>query len=121
MEIVKSFGYAIRGLRHVLAFERNARVHLLVAIGVISVGTILPLSPGELAAILVAVILVFLAEIINTAFEKTLDIISPEHHAQVRVVKDMAAGAVIVTAVGAVVIGAVIFWPYLAEAIWESQ
>jgi len=80
-------------------------------------GLLLRLTPGDLAAILLAVIVVFFAEIMNTAFEKTLDIVEPHHHPQVKLIKDMAAGAVLVTAIAAVAIGIVIFTPYLA-AIW---
>ncbi len=55
----------------------------------------------------------FLAEVLNTAIEKTLDLIEPEHNGKVAIIKDMAAGAVLVAAVGAFIIGSVIFWPYL--------
>jgi diacylglycerol kinase len=70
-----------------------------------------------LAAILLAIIIVFFAEIMNTAFEKTLDLVEPNHHPQVKLIKDMAAGAVLITAVTAVAIGLVIFPPYLL-ALW---
>ena len=115
--LTTSFGHAWRGVRYVVKYEKNARIHLLFAIIVLMAGFLLQLSNGDLAAILLAIIIVFFAEIMNTAFEKTLDIVEPNHHPQVKVIKDMAAGAVLVTALAAVVIGVVIFTPYLVS-IW---
>ena len=115
--IASSFKHAWNGVLYVFKHERNARIHLLFAIIVLSFGFFLGLSHGDLAAILFAVIIVFFAEIMNTAIEKTLDIVEPNHHPQVKLIKDMAAGAVLVTAAAAVVIGVVIFAPYL-DALW---
>jgi diacylglycerol kinase len=80
-------------------------------------GVYVGLSAVELAAIFFAVVVVFVAEITNTAIEKTLDLVEPGHHPQVGLVKDMAAGAVLVAAAAAVAIGVVIFTPYLVE-LW---
>ena len=115
--LTRSVGHATRGLMYVLKHEANARIHLLFAIGVMVIGLVLQVATTGLAALMFAIILVFLAEIINTAFEKTLDLVEPNHHPQVKLVKDMAAGAVLVTAVAAVSIGAVIFTPYLVK-LW---
>lgn len=71
------------------------------------------ISNTELAALFFAILLVFLAEVVNTALEKTLDLIEPNHHDQVGVIKDIAAGAVLVAAIGAAGIGAAVFLPYL--------
>ncbi len=111
--LVASFKHAINGLRYVVRHERNARIHLVFAILVLVAGAIVKLSSLALAAVLFAIILVFLAEIINTAFEKTLDIVEPNHHPTVKLIKDMAAGAVLVTAVAAIIIGVVVFTPYV--------
>lgn len=97
--------------------EKNARIHLVFAIAVLALGLMLRITSGDLAAILLAVIIVFFAEIMNTAFEKTLDLVQPNHHPQVKLIKDMAAGAVMVSATAAVVIGIVIFTPYLV-GLW---
>lgn len=111
--LISGFRFALVGLMHILRSEQNARIHLGVAVIVLVLGFILRLSPAELAAIFFAVIIVFLAEVLNTAIEKTLDLIEPEHNGKVAIIKDMAAGAVLVAAVGALIIGAVIFWPYV--------
>jgi diacylglycerol kinase (ATP) len=115
--LFKSFGYALRGIEYVIRYERNARIHLLVAILALLLGLELRVSDAQLAAIFFAVIIVFLAEIINTAFEKTLDLVSPDYHPQVKIVKDMAAGAVLVAAGGAVIIGLMIYTPYVVKLL----
>jgi diacylglycerol kinase len=60
-----------------------------------------------------------MAEITNTALEKTLDLVSPEHSLKVKTIKDMTAGAVLVASVGAVIIGVAIFYPYLLGWLWR--
>jgi len=85
----------------------------VVAVLVVSAALILQLPATEVAAVLFAILVVFLAEIFNTAIEKTLDLVQPDHHEQVRLVKDMAAGAVLVAAAGAVAIGIIVFGPHL--------
>ena len=113
----KSFGHSLTGLKYVVRYERNARIHLVFAILALLLGLELRVTDAQLAAIFFAILIVFLAEIINTAFEKTLDLVSPEHHPQVKLVKDMAAGAVLVAAVGATIIGIMIYMPYLVRLI----
>jgi diacylglycerol kinase len=99
----------------VLRNERNARIHLVFAILVLLAGLVFQVTPLELSAVVFAVIIVFLAEIFNSAFEKTLDIVSPGHHPTVKLVKDMTAGAVLFAAVGAVIIGVVVFLPHITK------
>ena len=118
MAFIKSLRYALIGLWYILKSERNARIHLVSAGLVFGFGLFLGLSNAELAAIFFAIILVFLAEIMNTAIEKTLDLIDSNHRPEIRIIKDMAAGAVLVAAVGAVIIGTAIFYPYVLEHLW---
>jgi diacylglycerol kinase len=115
--MIRSLGHAWRGVRYVFRHERNARIHLVFCLLVFIMGVYVGLSAVELAAIFFAVVVVFVAEITNTAIEKTLDLVEPGHHPQVGLVKDMAAGAVLVAAAAAVAIGVVIFTPYLVE-LW---
>jgi diacylglycerol kinase (ATP) len=115
---ISGLGHAWRGVLYVFEFERNARFHLIAALAAFCLGVALKVSDTELAAIFFAVILVFLAEIFNTAIEKTLDLIDINHNPQIKLIKDMAAGAVLLKAVAAAVIGLVIFGPYVLAAIW---
>jgi diacylglycerol kinase len=114
----QGFVHAIHGVRHVLAHERNARAHLVFALAAFVLGLALHISDTELAAVFFAVIIVFLAEIFNTAIERTLDLIDIEENAHIKLIKDMAAGAVLVAAAAAAMIGLAIFGPYLARLVW---
>lgn len=98
--------------------ERNARFHLIIAIITLVIAVLLGVSNAELAAIFFAIIMVFIAEVINTAIEKILDIVEPDHSEDVRIIKDIAAGAVLVAAIGAAAIGLAIFIPYFTEMLW---
>jgi len=117
MNRITKFGHSLYtafiGVVFVIRVERNARIHLVFAVGALLLGVILGISNAELAAIVFAIILVFTTEVFNTALEKTLDLIEPGHNEQVRIVKDIAAGAVLVTAVGAIAIGLAVFLPHL--------
>jgi diacylglycerol kinase len=121
MGFIKSLYTAFLGILYVLSYERNARIHLIVAVAVLMLAVILGLSDTEKAAVFFAAVLVFLAEVINTAIEKTLDLVHPQQSEQVRIIKDMAAGAVLVAAAGAVAIGLPIFLPYIMKLVWPQQ
>lgn len=118
-----SFGtglmHAFHGLLHILKHERNARVHLASSIFAFLAGVTLHVSSTELAAVFFAVILVFLAEIFNTAIERTLDLIDIQENPKIKLIKDMSAGGVLVASGAAVMIGVAIFAPYLLELIWH--
>jgi diacylglycerol kinase len=116
--VVKSFQHAIHGVVHIVRHERNARIHLGMAILALLAGVLFQLSNVELAAVFFAIILVFLAEIFNTAIERTLDLIDSNENARIKLIKDMAAGGVLVAAVAASAMGAVIFIPHMVGWIW---
>lgn len=117
MVTLASFKYALRGIRAVVSSERNAKVHILFAILAIGLAIVLQISTMEFLFVFFTILLVFFAEIINTAIEKTLDLISQENNHMVQRIKDMMAGAVLVTAVAAVVVAVVIFGPHLWQLI----
>ncbi len=119
MHILKNFKYAMIGLIHILKSERNARIHLGVAVIVSIAAIALDLPATEMVAIFFAIMTVFIAEIFNTAIEKTLDLVHPGESPKVALIKDMAAGAVLVTAVGAAIMGFVIFSPYVLDMLWS--
>lgn len=118
MGLIKSFYYAFVGIAYVIKYERNARIHFLMAVLALGLGVLLNVSPAELAAIFFAVIIVFVAEIINTAIEKTLDLVDSKQNPEIAIIKDMVAGAVLVASGGALIIGTVIFWPYVLDWLW---
>jgi diacylglycerol kinase (ATP) len=108
-----SFGHALRGLAFMLRTQHNAWIHLGASAGVIAAGLGLAIKPDDWRAIVLAIALVWTAEIMNTAFEHLCDVVQPDFHAAVKTAKDVAAGAVLVAAIAAVIVGGLVFWPYL--------
>lgn len=121
MGFIRSLRAATMGVMEVFKSERNAKIHLVVGFVVVLLGISLGITSSEWAAVFFAIMLVFLAEIMNTAIEKSLDIIDPNHNPRVRHIKDMTAGAVLVAAVGAALVGIAVFWPYILGIVWPGK
>lgn len=109
---LRSFVHAGRGVWH-LRTEANARIHGLATLVVLVLSAASGLSTLEWALIVLAVALVFAAEALNTALEHLANATIPEHHPLVGRAKDLAAGAVLICAVGAAVIGVLVLGPHL--------
>lgn len=103
--------YAFHGIKHVLKQERNFRIHLFVFVFVIGAGIMFNLSRVEWMLILVVSASVFVVEMINTAIELLVDYLKPDIHPTAKAIKDVAAGAVLVSAIGAMLVGSIIFLP----------
>lgn len=106
---------AYNGIRYALATEKNIRIQLLVFILVIIAAILLHISIIEFLMILGFSALVFSLEFINTAIERLADKVSPEYDAQIGVIKDVMAGAVLVASIFAVIAGLVIFFEPLLK------
>ncbi len=117
MVTFKSFSYAFKGLKYVLSSERNARLHVMFAVLALVASILLRIDLEEWLFVVVSITLVFFAEIVNTALEKTLDLISQENNQLVKLIKDMMAAAVLVTAMGAVIVALVVFLPRVVSII----
>lgn len=109
-----SFGYAFSGLNRVVRTEHNAWLHLAAALVVVGAGIALKVSLNDWTWLVIAIGWVWTAEILNTAVEQVCDAVSPEFNPMIGAAKDIAAGAVLVSAIGAMLIGALRFAPYLA-------
>ncbi|MDR2764621.1 MAG: diacylglycerol kinase family protein [Tannerella sp.] len=109
--LIKSFGYAVNGLRQVIRQEQNARVHLLVALCTVVAGCCFRISATEWMAIVLATGGVMAAEAFNTSIEALSDTVLPEYSENIKQVKDFAAGAVLIVALAAAVVGLIIFLP----------
>lgn len=109
----KKFLFALAGLAYALRTQPNMRFHLGAALAVLAVAFILGVGKSELLFLLLAIILVFLAEMFNTALEAVVDLASPQFHPLAKAAKDVAAGAVLLAALYSVVVGLVVFYPYL--------
>ena len=110
---MKTFRYAIVGIKHLVASQRNAQIHLGISCIVVAAGFFFKLSIQEWCWIILAMMIVWAAEGLNTAIEFLADAVSKENHPLIEKSKDMAAGAVLICAIGAVVIGILIFYPHL--------
>jgi diacylglycerol kinase (ATP) len=109
---LKSFSHAFRGIWTLFREEPNARIHLVAAVVAVGLGLYLGITRMEWIAILGVIALVFSAELINTAIEQLADVVSPEFHPKIKLVKDLAAAAVLVFAIFALCVASLIFTPY---------
>lgn len=109
----KSFGYAWSGLKIVFQKEHNTWIHLVLTLAALLLGILLRISRWEFMVLLIVMGLVWVTEILNTCIEKVMDFVSPEYHPKVKVIKDMAAAAVLIMAIVAVIVGCLIFIPKL--------
>lgn len=114
----RAFGDAFAGLGYVLRTQRNVRVHVVVTAGVVVTGVWLDLAAAEWAILALTIGLVMAAEIGNTALEALVDLASPDFHPLAKTAKDTAAGAVLVAAVTAVVVGLLVLGPPLYERVF---
>lgn len=113
MRFFKGFTYAFNGIRLSVKAGGNFRFHLFAAIIVIALGLYFKISNQEWTAITICISLVLAAETFNTSIEKLTDIISPSINKNAGEVKDLAAGAVLICAIGAAITGLIIFTPYM--------
>lgn len=110
---VRSFGYAGHGLRLLVTGQHNAWIHALLTVVAIGLGFALEISGLEWCAIVIVIGLVWVAEGLNTAIELLADAALPERNEKIGQAKDVAAGAVLVAAMAAALVGAIVFLPRL--------
>ncbi len=111
----RSFGHAFSGWWYVIHTQRNAWLHLAIAAAVFGVSFWLRLPGRDWAVIVLTTAMVFAAEFLNTAIEAVVDLASPQRHPLAKIAKDVGAGAVLLTAIAAVIIGLLV----LAPPLWE--
>jgi len=110
---VRSFRHALRGIWITLSTQHNAWIHAVATTAAVGAGIALGIRREEWLAVVLAIMAVWMAEALNTAFESLCNVASPEFHPLVERAKDVAAGAVLISAIGAVVIGLLVFGPRL--------
>ena len=111
--LIRRFGWAGRGVIVHFRTQENARIHLAATVVTVAAGFFFGISRGEWIAVVLAIGLVLAAEAFNTAIEAVVDLASPEQHPLAGRAKDVAAGAVLLAAVTAVVVGVLVFGPHL--------
>lgn len=117
VKLLKSFRYAASGLIFCVKTQQNFRIHLLVAIIAVMGGLCLHIGQLQWIAITICISTVLAAELMNTAIEKICDHINPSHHPQIKVIKDVAAGAVLVITIMSLVTGLLIIVPAIFNRI----
>lgn len=112
-----SFRYAIQGIIHVFKTQPNFKIHTVAAFLAVLASMLLEIPGFEFALIVACIGLVLVAELINSAIEFTIDLVSPEYHKLAGAAKDAAAGAVLISALSALAVGIVILGPPLLEKL----
>ena len=115
--LYKSFGYAFYGIYSVIKKERNMKIHCGAAILVIIFGIWLSISKAEWIACLIQIALVMSLEMVNTAVESTVDLVTEEKDPRAKLAKDAAAGAVLTAAIFSFFFGGMIFLPKIAALL----
>ncbi|NLZ48418.1 MAG: phosphatase PAP2 family protein [Clostridiales bacterium] len=114
-KLVDSFNYAIEGIIYAVRTQRNMRIHMAVALCVLTACFFYDLNKMELLIIAITITMVIAAELINTAIESAIDATTNYYHPLAKIAKNTAAGAVLVTAINAVIVGYIIFWDKLTD------
>ena len=111
----KSFKYALNGIFTALAICRNLKIHYLVAMIAIIAGFYFDIEYAEFAVVLLTITLVVTLEMINTAIEKVVDLLTEKYHILALIAKDVAAGTVLIASITAFIVGALIFGPHIVR------
>lgn len=108
---LRSFKYAFNGIRLLISHEANAWIHCFAAVCVVLVGWFFELNTSEWMAVAIVIGMVLAAEAVNSSIEALCDLVSPEYNEAIKKSKDLAAGAVLILAIAAAVVGLIIFLP----------
>lgn len=111
--VKKSFVNAYAGMSYCVRTQRNLRIHLSITVLVLAASVLLRVSLPEVAVLVFCIMVVIVAEMLNTALECSIDLITSDYHPLAKLSKDISAGAVLVASLGASVVGAIIFLPRL--------
>ena len=114
----RAFSCAWSGIRYAFTSQRNLKIHLCFAIAAVALGFILGIGEAGWLAVVLCIVLVMALEIVNTAIESVVDLVSPEWHLLAKRAKDCAAGAVYLAAFGSLVVAAIVYVPKLWQLVF---
>jgi diacylglycerol kinase (ATP) len=114
-KLIKSFKYAFEGINYAVNSDQNLVIHFIIALCVIIASILLRVSAYEMGILGVTILVVISAEMVNSAIEKMVDLITKEHRQEAKIAKDVSAGMVLLTAFGASIIGILIFVPNILK------
>lgn len=111
----RSFSHALDGLRYAVKFERNFRIEMMISVFVIALILIFHVRRWEAVILIVMMMWVMAMELINTVFERVVDMLKPRVHPYARLIKDVMAAVVLLSGIAAFLVGVIIFLPYFRE------
>lgn len=114
----KSYQAARQGLARALSTEHSFRIHAFVAVIVVILILFLDIGRGESALLILLISTILTLELVNTVVERFVDMLEPRVHPYVGVIKDLMAAAVLITTIASIIIGLIIFWPFL-QPLWQ--
>lgn len=117
MIIGKSIRYALRGIGYTYTHERNFRIQFFVGILVLVFSFVLQMKAYEKIILAMMIAFVLVLELLNTTIEMFLDLLKPRLSPQVELVKDIMAGAVLLASIGSLIVGCIVFIPYIIELV----
>ncbi len=112
---MKSFGFAIEGIKTATKYNRNIRIHFVMAVLVLALGLVFGLDLSEFAIIAMIILLVISAEMINTAIEEVIDLVTKDYRQEAKYAKDVSAGMVLLVSIGSILVGLLIFTPHVLK------
>ena len=117
-DISRSFGFAIAGVIYAVKSQRNMKIHCFAALIAVMMGVGTGISSVEWLVLVLTISAVIVAELFNTALEAAIDLVTADYHPLAKTAKDVAAGAVLITAIMSVIIGSFIFLPKAGPLLW---
>jgi undecaprenol kinase len=114
----KSFSYALKGFKYAWKHEQNFRLQSYAALFVVVLMLVLQVKAWEAVALIGVIIAVLVLELVNTVIEKFIDLLKPRLHHYSGVIKDLMASVVLLSSIGAVIVGVIIFYPYIARILF---
>lgn len=121
MKISKSFKHAFAGLRYAVSYERNFQIELIIAVFIMGLIFIFKVKNWEAIVLVLMIMWVLITELTNTVVERVVDILKPRIHPYARLVKDIMAAVVLISAIVAILVGVIIFYPYFREIFFNSD
>ena len=118
-KLLESFNHAINGIIDAVRTQRNMKIHIVAAIGVLIACFFFDISKAEFLSLAITITMVISAELVNTAVEAAVDLNTNYYHPLAKVAKNTAAGAVLVTAINALLVGYIVFWDKLSNFSYE--
>jgi len=115
--LLQSFKYAVDGVKFAIKDNQNLRIHLVAAIIVVILSIFYKVGAYEMGILGVMILLVISTEMINTSIEEMTNLITKEHRQEAKIAKDVAAGMVLLTSIGSVIVGVLIFLPYILKSL----